>query len=417
MPARLPTTAVLLSLITGALLCPAFLCPSATGQSRPASPARQDVAKSTVPAASNPAATTVTVNAIDTPASSASPSASAAAAGPETLDPATISTDTSLPPPADAPADAAKAKSKTLFFYTSPRSTLEMEVHSIPATNAERLERLRDDFAAADCGAERMRQQSVTDKQGKSGTNLICVWPGQTPGTIVIVAHYEHEGAGQGALADWSGAALLPFLYQAIQGQPRTNTYVFLEAWKREGADAWLKSLNRTDRKRIRAVIDLDALGLSYTRFFTTFSPFENVPLGATHLQAQLLWAALSDGLTQAPEQESPHHWLTVDPTDPFRALMVPTIVIHSVPVASARIPGSAADVASTVDGNAYFTTYHLMCAYLASLDRVAEKLDIRDPLWDTGPTEVQPESETPRVTFRTFSHGQLQNPPPTPQQ
>jgi hypothetical protein len=292
-----------------------------------------------------------------------------------------------------------------------------MEVHSIPPTNAERLHRLRDDFAAANCGAERMRQQSVTDKQGKSGTNLICVWPGQTPGTVVVVAHYEHEGVGQGALADWSGAALLPFLYQAIQGQPRTNTYVFLEAWKREGADAWLKSLNKIDRKRIRAVIDLDALGLSYTRFFTTFSPFENVPLGATHLQAQLLWAALSDGLTQAPEQESPHHWLTIDPTDPFRALMVPTIIIHSVPVASARIPGSAADIASAVNGNAYFTTYHLMCAYLASLDRVAEKLDTHDPLWETGPADVQPEQETPMVTFRTFSNGRLQYPPPTPQQ
>jgi hypothetical protein len=403
MPPRLPTTAVLLSLVTTALLCPCAL-----GQAGPKS---REVAKSSAPATAAPAATIAPVTENGAPASSA------ALAVIPTPDPATISTDTSLPHPADAPGDAAKLQSKTLFFYTSPRSTLEMEVHSIPATNADRLQRLRDDFAAADCGAERMRQQSVTDKQGKSGTNLICVWPGQTPGTVVVVAHYEHEGVGQGALADWSGAALLPFLYQAIQGQPRTNTYVFLEAWKREGADAWLKSLNKFDRKRIRAVIDLDALGLSYTRFFTPFSPFENVPLGATHLQAQLLWAALSDGLTQAPEQESPHHWLTIDPTDPFRALMVPTIIIHSVPVASARIPGSAADVASTVDGNAYFTTYHLMCAYLASLDRVAEKLDTHDPLWESGPAEVQPETETPRVTFRTFSNGRLQYPPPTPQQ
>jgi hypothetical protein len=138
------------------------------------------------------------------------------------------------------------------------------------------------------------------------------------------------------------------------------------------------------------------------------------VPLGSTHLQTQLLWSALSDGLTQAPEQVSPHHWLTVDDTDPFRAFMVPTIVIHSVPEESGRIPGSASDIASAVNGNAYFTTYHLMCAFLASLDHVAAKLDTNDRIWEaSGPIDVQPEQETPIVTFRSFVNGRLS---PTPQ-
>jgi hypothetical protein len=380
MPLRLLTTAVLF-----------FIAPLALCQSAPDS---RDVAKSTIPAAP------------DSPAAAPAPAADPAAAVPAPP----LAADTALPKPG-ATGDAAAPASRTLFFFTSPRSTVEMEVHSIPATNQERLRRLREDFTAAGCDAARMRQQPLTAKGTEHGANLICTWPGQSPGTIVIVAHYEHEGLGQGALADWSGAILLPFLYQAIQGQPRTNTYVFLEAWKREGADAWLKSLDKSDRKRIRAVIDLDALGLSYTRFFTTFSPFENVPLGATHLQAQLLWSALSEGLTQAPEQTSPHHWLSVDPTDPFRALMVPTIVIHSVPTESAHIPGSAADIASAVDGNAYFQTYHLMCAYLASLDHVANKLDAHDKLWDTGPGDVEPELETPTVTFRNFDHGRLTPP------
>jgi hypothetical protein len=303
------------------------------------------------------------------------------------------------------------------MFYTFPREMLAQEVHSIPATNQARFARLREEFAAADCDDTHMKQQPVVDKHGEAGTNLICTWPGQSPNIIVIAAHYEHEGDGQGALADWSGAALLPFLYKAFQGQPRDNTFVFLESWKREGADTWLKSLDKNERKRIRAVIDLDAVGLSYTRFFTNFSPFENVPLGSTHLQAELLWAALDDGLTQAPEQTSPRHWLSADITDPFRAFMVPTIIIHSVPVESAHIPGSAADIAKVVDDDAYFTTYHLMCAFIASVDRVADKLDTHDRLWETGPTDVHPEQETPMVTFRTFSKGQLQSLPQTPVQ
>jgi hypothetical protein len=378
MPQRLPTTAILLFLMARGVVC-------------------QSVHPDRGAARENP-----------TPAVSDSASAAAEPSrGPDAR------AESGLPRPGAAPSEEPQPKSRTLFFYTSPRSTVEMEVHTVPGSDAERLQRLRDNFSAADCGGERMREQPVVDRHGGKGTNLICVWPGRSAGVVVVAAHYEHTGKGEGALADWSGAALLPFLYQAIQGQPRENTYVFLESWKREGADAWVKSLSREDRKRLRAVIDLDGLGLSYTRFFTTFSPFENVPAGSTHLQTQLLWSALSDGLTQAPEQVSPHHWLTVDETDPFRAFMLPTIVIHSVPEESGRIPGSAADVASAVDGNAYFTTYHLICAYLASLDRVAGRLESNDRIWDaSGVVDVTPEQETPLVTFRSFTNGRLTQAP-----
>lgn len=369
MPVRVPTTAVLLLLIAPGVLCQT-------------DEATQTAAKS--------AASVARAKAPDVPAAGPGRASTAAA----------------------NPADAV-AKSRTLFFYTSPRSTVEMAVHTIPETNQQRLDRLRQNFQAADCRGDRMQEQLVPGK-GESGTNLICTWPGATRGIIVIVAHYEHEGKGEGALADWSGAVLLPFLYEAIQGQPRENNYVFLEAWKRAGAETWLKSLPKAERRNIRAVIDLDGLGLGATRFFTTFSAFENAPPGSAHLRTQLLWAAIDDGLTQAPEQTSTRHWLSVDDTDPFRAETIPSIVIHSVPPQSDRLPGSAGDVASAVDGNAYFQSYHLMCAYLASLDRVAAKLGTDDRIWEANaPVDVQPESETPRVSFRNVYRGQLGAPGP----
>lgn len=366
MPIRVPTTAVLLLLIA------------------PALPGQSDRAPQTAPA------------------STAAVAGAKAPDPPGPADPGTGSTQT-------VRAAEAVAKSRTLFFYTSPRSTVEMAVHSIPETNQQRLARLRENFQAANCNGNRMQEQPVPGKGGESGTNLICTWPGATRGMVVIVAHYEHEGKGEGALADWSGAVLLPFLYEAIQGQPRENSYVFIEAWKRAGAETWLKSLPKGERRDIRAVIDLDALGMGSTRFYTTFSPLETAPPGSAHLQTQLLWAAIDDGLTQAPEQTSTRHWLSVDDTDPFRAETIPTIVIHSVPPQSDHVPGSAADIASAVDGNAYFQSYHLMCAYLASLDRVAAKLDTQDRMWDaSGPVDVQPESETPRVSFRDIYRGHL---------
>ena len=248
-----------------------------------------------------------------------------------------------------------------------------------------------------------MNEAPVTDKHGAAGSDLICTWPGEEgTGTVVIAAHYEHGGKGQGAIAGWSGAALLPFLYKAIQGQPRRHTYIFLETWKGEGATTWIKSLSRDEKHRIRAMIDLDALGLGVTRYFTTFSPFEDPVLGSSHLQIELLWAAIDDGLTQAPLETSPHRWLSVDDTDPFRALMIPTIVIHSVPPESDRLPGSAADIAAAVDGDAYFKSYHLMCTFLTSLDRVATRLNQDDPAWNLGTNASdRPDDGNPRVTFR----------------
>lgn len=312
-----------------------------------------------------------------------------------------------------SPAESATTKAtdpRVLFFYVRPRSTVELAVHTVPASNEARLTRLRDDFGDAGCNGARHQEQPVPGKHGDPGTNLICTWPGDPQGGLVVVAaHYDHEGHGEGALDDWSGAALLPFLYQAIQGQPRQNTFIFLESWKAEGARVWLKSLSHDQRKRIRAMIDVDALGLGATRYFTTFRAFETAPPAAGHLQQELLWAAIDDGYQDPPQQTDPHHWLTADNTDPFRAYMVPTLVVHSVPPGSAHLPGSAADVPSAIDGNAYYQSYRLLCTFLASLDHMAGRLAANDPFWLKTPfQDTRPEDETPRVSFRTLYRGRL---------
>lgn len=301
------------------------------------------------------------------------------------------------------------AASRVLFFYTAARSTVEMEVHTIPPTNEARLDRLRAAFESAKCGGSLMQEQPVAAKHGAPGTNLVCTWPGTGGGTIVVAAHYDHDGNGEGALDDWSGAALLPFLYEALQGQPRENSFVFLEAWKSDGVQTWLKSLSRDQRKNIRAMIDVDALGLGGMRYFTTFSFGETPPEAATHMQMELLWAAIDNGLTKPPLETSPHRWLKVDTTDAFRAMMIPTVVLHSVAPESERVPGSAADIASAVDGNAYFQSYQLICTYLASLDRMAKRLAAtNDPFWKLPPSnrDVRPADETPQVTFRAVAPG-----------
>ncbi|MGB6611259.1 MAG: M28 family peptidase [Acidobacteriaceae bacterium] len=363
MPLRATTPLVVLLFASPALLC----------QSAPSSPIQ-------------PSPTQV---------AAASPRDTKPAAGPATTGDNPPAGSTSAPTPV--------TDSRVLFYYPAARETVEKEVHDVPATDAARLDRLRAAFRAAGCDGGRMKEETITEKHAAAGANLICTWPGQEgTGTVVIAAHYERGGKGQGAVSGWSGAALLPFLYKAIQGQPRRHTYIFLETWKGEGANTWIKSLSRDEKHAIRAMSDVDALGLGVTRYFTTFSAFEDPVLGSSHLQIELLWAAIDDGLTQAPVETNPHHWLSVDDTDPFRALMIPTVVIHSVPPEADRLPGSAADIPAAVDADSYFRSYHLMCTFLASLDRVATRLNQDDPAWNLGTKAVdRPDDGNPRVTFR----------------
>lgn len=283
---------------------------------------------------------------------------------------------------------ASATGSQSRFYYiTTPRSTLDIEAHSVPATDEDRFAHLKSAFAGVGCGAEQMRiqpvrEKSVMEKSAAGAANLICTWPGDSPFTIVVVAHYRHEGKGEGAVENWSGAILLPYLYLAVQARPRENTFVFLESYREAGVVDYMKALTREQKGRIRAVVSVEALGVSpVARFYTPYPESRWMPASSVHLQIALLLAALADDRVPRPEADIPR-WLSVDDTQPFRYSMIPCIVIHSVPDESAALPGSRNDTAAAIDGNAYYQNYRAIAVYLLELDRVAARLKSDDPVW-----------------------------------
>ena len=273
--------------------------------------------------------------------------------------------------PIDAPA---------LSYYAVSTGVLDHEVHTIPASDADRLARLKTAFTQVDCTGDRMRIQDMKD-----GQNLICTWPGKDPSTIVVVAHYPHKGKGEGAVDDWSGAALLPYLYLAVQAAPRTNTYVFLESTGKKGNEEYLKSLSKQQKKDIRAVVDLMGLGVSPVPRFYTPSDTADPKADAFHLQLEFLYSTFSDSRLQLPQPLNPQRWITTDDTEAFRFSQTPAIIIHSIPQTSVGLPGSAQDTAAAVDTANYYWNYRTIAIYLAALDGVAEKLATNDPLWGAG--------------------------------
>src|SRR5215472_11416579 len=65
-------------------------------------------------------------------------------------------------------------------------------------------------FADAGCTTE-------LQKVSGYGSNVICRLPGETESTITVGGHYDFVERGQGVLDDWTGASLLPSLYQALK--------------------------------------------------------------------------------------------------------------------------------------------------------------------------------------------------------
>jgi hypothetical protein len=287
----------------------------------------------------------------------------------------------SPPQPAAHPAPA--SANGRLYYFITQRSTLTVEIGNVPRSDEVRLARLRSAFADAGCNKNLMATQPVTGRRHTHGSNLICTWPADSPATIVVLAHYQHQGQGEGAVENFSGAILLPYLYLAIQARPRLNTWVFAECDGKSGVAAYVASLSREQKRHIRAVISLDGLGVgSVLRYFTPSPENDDLSAPDVHLQIALLLASLSDPRVPRPLPTNPLHWLPLDDTARFRFSHIPGIVLHSIPENNATLPDSSRDTSAAIDPNAYYLNYRAIAVYLVGLDIIAARLNREDPIW-----------------------------------
>jgi hypothetical protein len=287
-------------------------------------------------------------------------------------------------PSSQSPVHPAPASTNgRLYYFITQRSTLTREISNVPRSDEVRLARLRSAFADAGCSGNLMATQPVTGNRHTHSSNLICTWPADSPNTILVIAHYQHHGQGDGAVENFSGAILLPYLYLAIQARPRLNTWVFAECYGKSGVAAYVASLSREQKRQMRAVISLDGLGLTpVVRYFTPSPESDYLSAPVIHLQMALLLASLSGPRVPRPEPTNPLHWLPLDDTERFRFSHIPGIVLHSIPENRATLPGSSRDTAAAIDPNAYYLNYRAIAIYLVGLDSIAAKLATDDPIW-----------------------------------
>jgi len=251
------------------------------------------------------------------------------------------------------------AAAEPITFTPVNESTLHARLAAIERSNADRLAKLKQLFEEAGCGGEQLTEQPV---KGSKLPNLICTLKGEGDDEVIVGAHFDQAGVAEGAVDNWSGASLLPSLFQSIKGQPRHLTYLFVGFTDEErglvGSQSMVKQLGAQGLLHVKAMVNIDSIGTSPTK----------------------VWASRSDKallnrlVSLAGAMKLEVSGMNVDgvgDTDSryFAEKKVAVLDIHSITRETMKLLHSRQDVSRAVNFEDYRNTYQLMAGYLAYAD------------------------------------------------
>jgi peptidase M28-like protein len=248
----------------------------------------------------------------------------------------------------------AASPAQKVQFTPAEKSSVLQRMKAIPEGNDQRAARLKELFSLAGCDGASLTEQKV---DGDATPNIICrLGTGQSD-TVIVGAHYDRTSSPQRPLDNWSGASLLPALYESLRERKRNHSFIFVAFADRGnnpvGAEFFAHNMSQSQLNRAEAMVNIDALGLSPTKVWAAHSDKELVKALVVMVYALKLPASQID-IAAAGNNDS----------DPFAARHIPQITIHSLTqqnVAAGTTPFRP---------NNYYDTYRLLCGYLAYLDQ-----------------------------------------------
>ena len=245
-----------------------------------------------------------------------------------------------------------------------PDQEILEELKSAPKANADRVERLRELYLQAGAKPEQITLQEVkANPEDKSPLhNVIVTKKGQTDSVIVVGGHLDKVSAGDGIIDDWSGACLATNLYQTLRPLDTKHTFVFIGFAHEErgllGSRAYVASLSDEQQKRIKAMVNLECLGVDQPFIWTN---------GSTD-SLEVIAHQVAD------EHELPlrdHVILGVGADSiPFDRAGIPNITFDGMAVENFRFIHSDLDTFSNVKPDCYLNAYRFTSRFLVALDR-----------------------------------------------
>ncbi|MFA6316324.1 MAG: M28 family peptidase [Elusimicrobiota bacterium] len=139
------------------------------------------------------------------------------------------------------------------------------EMDLSPWTNEEREKIVGDLFRQAGAKPEEVILQDT----GYGTHNVYVVKKGRTDRVVVIGAHHDKADVGRGTIDNWTGATMVPNLYQALRDVETEATMIFAVFAREEegliGSTKFVRSLTSQQRAKVDAMVNMDTLAVDGT--------------------------------------------------------------------------------------------------------------------------------------------------------
>jgi len=259
------------------------------------------------------------------------------------------------------------------------------ELKSAPKENRDRVQRIRELYVQAGAAEDEVRLQEVKlgNRDETLQHNVIATKRGETDSVIVVGGHLDKVPPGDGVIDDWSGACLATNLYQTLLPVKTHHTFVFIGFAHEEhglvGSRAYVESLSEDERKRIKAMVNLEVLGVD-DPFIWSNGSTDSLEVVA-HRVAREHKLPLRDHVIVGVGADSMS----------FGKVGIPNITFDGLPLDKIRLIHSDQDTYANINPEAYLNAYRFTSRFLVTLDRdLAARPDLL--------TEPDPKAAAKRV-------------------
>ncbi|MEQ1947291.1 MAG: M28 family peptidase [Bryobacteraceae bacterium] len=253
---------------------------------------------------------------------------------------------------------SATAAAQTIQYRPVPKETVEKRLASYVTKNEKRGPAIRQLFEDAGCVSPKIEELPV---KGLKTPNVVCTSPGSLDSVIVVGAHFDLVEAGHGVVDNWSGASLLPSLYEGFTKTQRRHTFRFVAFAGEErgmvGSRAYVREIQK-NHDTVSAMVNMDTLGLGETEIWVSRADKNLVEL-----------MDLAAAATDLPVKGMNIEAVGSTDSESFREKKIPAITIHSLTQATLPLLHSPKDNIDAIRKDEYYRTYRLVLAYLAVLD------------------------------------------------
>jgi Zn-dependent M28 family amino/carboxypeptidase len=244
------------------------------------------------------------------------------------------------------------------------REVVETRLGKYTGNNKQREATLKQMFTEAGCDNQHISEQAV---KGSKLPNVICLLPGSSDRVIIVGAHFDRVSEGDGVADNWSGASLLPSLYESVKLESRKHTYIFIGFTDEEqgevGSRFYARQMSKEQVAATDAMVNMDTLGLAPAEVWASHSDKRLVGALA-YIAKQLNLPVTGVNVEQIGSTDA----------EKFSERKIPRITIHSLnqETWNAHILHTSKDKLSAMRLDDYYQTYRLLAAYVAFLDQVS---------------------------------------------